>query len=182
MITIRTGTTAALLIALLAIAGCGGSAPVTSPTEAPENPYGGFPIDPPADDEVVLSIDGNPGLELTYAEMQARATVTYDIVEPFVARAESFTGVLLSDLAQEAGLPADAQVTTLALNGYEYADSLATLVDSDAMIAVFRDGEIIPMDEGGPIRLIFPAGSAYYEFLDAWNWSLRNIESGAPQP
>jgi hypothetical protein len=43
-------------------------------------------------------------------------------------------------------------------------------------LALSRDGEIIAMDQGGPIRIVFPNGQEYSDFLDAWNWSLRTIE------
>lgn len=160
----------------MATSACASPAPSDpEPTESSENPYGGFPVDPPADDEIVLSIDGEPGSDLTYRELQERATVTHDIVEPFVNRAESFTGVPLRELADEAGLSGQETVVTIALNGYEYSDTVAALTEADALVAVFRDGELIPMDEGGPIRLVYPVGSTYYEFLDAWNWSLRSV-------
>jgi hypothetical protein len=175
---------AAIVAVLLLLGGC--SSPTPEPSGAPPtddtNPYGGFPIDPPAPDEVVLTATGSDTVDWTYAELQERASVEYTMTEPFVLRTETFAGVPLALLAEEAGIAADATVTTIALNGYSYADSLSAFVESDALIAVFRDGAPIPMDEGGPIRIVFPEGSAYYEFLDAWNWSLRSIESDAAAP
>ena len=168
------GTLVAIAVALV-LSACASPEPAPEPENT--NPYGGFPVDPPAADEIVLTLNGEETIELTYSELQTRASVTYDILEPFVLREESFTGVLLEELAAEAGIASDARVETVALNGYQYADTLAALVDSGAIVAVARDGEPIPMDEGGPIRLVYPTDSEYADFLDAWNWSLRTIET-----
>lgn len=71
--------------------------------------------------------------------------------------------------------PAGARIETIALNDYRYADTVGQWVDNDALLAVLRDGELIPMDQGGPIRIVFAEDSPAYELLDAWNWSLRSI-------
>ena len=47
-------------------AGASSSSSSSSATEAvAENPYGGFPVDPPADDEVVLTVTGTTCLLYT---------------------------------------------------------------------------------------------------------------------
>lgn len=174
----------AIALAVVALAGC--SSPTTNgatePPVEPTNPYGGFPIDPPADDEVVLTVVGDQSVDFTYAELKDRSTVDVTIVEPFVDRTETFSGVPFADLVASAGIADDATVSTVALNGYVYDDTAAALIGADALVAVLRDGEPIPMDEGGPIRLVFATDSTYYEFLDAWNWSLRSIERVDPAP
>lgn len=169
---IRTAAAAALVT--LALAGC---TPTAEPAPEPSNEsaYGGFAIDPPATDEVVLTIDGAVSVDFTYGELQDLATVEIDILEPFVEQQQTFTGVPLVDLLTAAGVPADARIETIALNDYRYADSVAQWIENDALLAVFRDGELIPMDQGGPIRIVFAADSPAFELLDAWNWSLRTI-------
>lgn len=172
IISLRTAAIAGVIA--FALAGC---ATVAEPEPAPstENAYGGFPVDPPAADEVVLTIEGSTAVDFTYSELQALATVEIDIMEPFVEQQQSFTGVPLSDLLAAAAVPADAQIETIALNDYRYADSVAQWVESDALLAVFRDGDLIPMDQGGPIRIVFAEDSSAFDLLDAWNWSLRTI-------
>jgi hypothetical protein len=151
--------------------------PETAATEsAAESLYGGFPVDPPAPDEVVLTITSEASRDYTMQELQDRATTTITITEPFVNRKESFRGVPLADLFTENGLQADQQVATIALNDYRYTDSVEAFTTSDGLLAVSRDGVPIPMDQGGPIRIVFPEGTPYFTFLDAWNWSLRNID------
>lgn len=172
--TFRAGVVAAAL--LLALTGCtaGAEAPAPAASEG-ESAYGGFPIDPPADDEVVLTIEAATSTDFTYSELQELASVEIDILEPFVDEEQSFRGVPLAELLDRAGVPADARIETIALNDYRYADEVGQWVDNDALLAVFRDGELIPMDQGGPIRIVFDEESPAFEVLDAWNWSLRTI-------
>jgi hypothetical protein len=137
--------------------------------------YGGFPVDPPAPDEVVLTIEGPVRIDFTMAELEALAVIDVLIDEPFVRRRETYRVVLLRDLIERAGIGPDASVTTIALNDYRYDDSVMALREAGAMLAVARDGAPIPMDAGGPIRLVYPGDSTYASLLDAWNWSLRTI-------
>lgn len=168
--------TGVIAASILLLAGCSAPAEGPAPTApAEESTYGGFAIDPPADDEVVLTIEAGRTVDFTYAELQALATVEIEVFEPFVEQRQSFTGVPLAELLSAAEVPADARIETVALNDYRYADTVGQWVDNDALLAVLRDGELIPMDQGGPIRIVFAEDSPAYELLDAWNWSLRSI-------
>lgn len=172
-------STSALVIAttaLLALSGCAAAAPEPTPTAAAENPYGGFPVDPPADTEIVLTIVGAQTVELTYAEVKELADVELTIDEPFVNLTQNFTGIALSDLFELAGIEPGDRVDTVALNDYHFADDASAFIDADGVLAVLRDGGPIPMDQGGPLRIIFGADSSYVDVLDAWNWSIRSLE------
>jgi len=158
----------------LALVGCTSTAE-PAPEPSTESAYGGFAVDPPATDEVVLTIEGGATVDFTYGELQDLATVEIAIVEPFVEQEQTFTGVPLADLLAGAGVAADARIETIALNDYRYADTVAQWTENGALLAVFRDGELIPMDQGGPIRIVFAADSPAFDLLDAWNWSLRTI-------
>jgi hypothetical protein len=168
------------LVMLIGSAGCS-EQPEATPTTIEENPYGGFPIDAPASDEVVLTITGPQSRDYTMGELIDQATLNVTILEPFVQRTETFQAIPLSDLFEQNGLKPDDQVTTIALNDYRYTDSVQAFTSSEGMLAVGRDGAPIPMDEGGPIRIIFPEGTPYFTFLDAWNWSLRSLEIAPPE-
>jgi len=165
----------AIVILTLLLAAC--AAPVAPPESAAtdESAYGGFAIDPPADDEVVLTIEAGSTVEFTYAELQRLATVEIDILEPFVSEQQVFLGVPLSELLDVAAVPTTSRIETVALNDYRYSDTVARWVANGALLAVFRDGELIPMDQGGPIRIVFAEDSAAFTLLDKWNWSLRTI-------
>jgi hypothetical protein len=137
--------------------------------------YGGFPVDPPAPDEVVLTLEGAVRLELTMAELEALAVTEVTLDEPFVRRRETFSVIPLGELFDLAGIADDATVATIALNDYRYTDGAGALRSAQALLAVARDGGPIPIDAGGPIRLVYADDSTYTRALDAWNWSLRAI-------
>jgi hypothetical protein len=175
--TLRWRRRGAVLVVLAAVVGaCASAGPaVVAPEPEGDAVYGGFPVDAPGPDEVVLSIEGARTLDLTMAELDALAERAVTFVEPFVKVEQTFRVVALADLLALAGIGPEDTIDTIALNDYRYRDVVGVLVDSEALVAVARDGAPIPMNAGGPVRLVFDTGSAYHDFLDAWNWSLRSI-------
>jgi hypothetical protein len=172
----------AALVAVLA-AGCsspsaGSGTATVSPSASETNPYGAAVVDPLGPDEPVLTLSGGTAgkVQLTFAQLEGLGTTSVTVNEPFVKTQQSFTGVPISAIFDRAGIPSTAKVTTVALNDYEYAAVAGDLEASNALIATQRDGSPIPYDQGGPIRLIYPDGSALSPVLDAWNWSLSSIE------
>jgi hypothetical protein len=176
-------------VAALSLVGCaaatsGGGDPVPSTTTATapaptpsENPYGdGIAVDPPAAGEPVLVVSGGDDVtRLSMRQLERLGTTTVSVAEPFVKQRQSFTGVPLAAVLDRAGIPASVAIETIALNDYRYTAAAGDLLGSDALVATARNGEPIPMDQGGPIRLIFPDGTAKATDLDAWNWSLAEI-------
>lgn len=178
---------AALAGGLLLVTGCGGSdssdSSAASSTTAPAgatttSPYGDAPaIDPPGPDEVVLTVTGPSGTtEYTLAQLRERATTKLSVDEPFVKQRIEFAGVPMSELLQAAGLAGDTKVNTVALNNYSFAAPASVFTDSNGIIAVTQAGGDIPIAQGGPIRIVFPDGTAGSSNLEAWNWSLDRIE------
>ena len=148
-----------------------------SPSPTSTNPYGVLTVDPPGPTEAVLTITGGSAgpVALTLAQLEALGTETVTIDEPFVKQRLTFTGVPMAKLLAKAGIPDGAHITTKALNDYEYANVASAFTGSHAIIATKRGDEPVPFDAGGPIRIIFPDGSALASTLDAWNWSLASI-------
>ena len=178
--------TAAALVSVLSLAACSSSAgtgssatPSTSasPSASETNPYGAAVVDPLGPNEPVLTLSGGSGgkVELTLAELEALGTTTVTIYEPFVKKQQTFTGVPLSAVLDRDGIASSATIDTIALNDYEYSNLASTFEASDAILATQRDGQPIPYDQGGPVRLVFPDGSSLAGVLDAWNWSLSEI-------
>lgn len=178
--------------AALVVAGCattsGGSdaTPTASPSSTTSdasasptstNPYGTLAIDPAGPNDPVLTVDGGSSgtLSLTLVQLEALGTTTVTIDEPFVKRRETFTGVPLATILAKAGIPGGAKINTHALNDYNYANLASAFTGSNAIIATQRDAERIPLDQGGPIRIVFPDGTPLSGVLDAWNWSLNSI-------
>lgn len=184
--TLRLVTrTVSLLLAAAVLTACSSAATTAPVAPTDEEPgeaggdadvYGGFAIDPPASDEVVLTLVGARTVELTMGELDALAQREITIVEPFLSSTQTFRVVPLAVLLDLAGITPRETVDTIALNDYRYRDDVRALLDAEALLAVARDGTAIPMDAGGPIRLVYDTASPYYGFLDAWNWSLRRVE------
>lgn len=176
----KASTVLMAAVIAIALAGCTSvnAQESSNPTpSASENPYGGFAVDAPAANEVILTVIGPSETdEYTMTDLRALATSPIKIVEPFVKAEQAFTGVPLATLFEAAGIKGTDKVSTIALNEYVYDDLASKFTDSDALLAIDRDGAEIPMDQGGPIRIIYPTGSKYFSFLDSWNWSLRTIE------
>lgn len=153
------------------------SSAAASPSAGETNPYGAAVVDPLGPDEPVLTLTGGSAgkVGLTLSQLEALGTTTVTINEPFVKKVQTFTGVPLSAVLDRGGFASSAKIDTIALNDYEYAAAAADLEGSQAIIATQRDGQPIPYDQGGPIRLVYPDGSTLSTNLDAWNWSLAEI-------
>jgi hypothetical protein len=109
-------------------------------------------------------------------QLREAATTTITVDEPFVKQRLEFTGVPMATLFEAAGIAGDTVVNTVALNDYAYEAPASVFTDSDAIIAVGQDGGDIPVDQGGPIRTVFPDGTPGSTRLEAWNWSIERIE------
>lgn len=169
------------LLAILLLTACGSStSPKTSTSPTPSkstNPYGsGFAVDAPADTDVVLTIKGATTKNFTMADMRKLASKTITIVEPFIKKTQTFRVVKMQDLFSGIKVPSGASLNTVALNDYAFKATKANFFGNNAYVAVSLAGGPIPMDAGGPIRIVFDSNSKWFTNLDAWNWSLRTIE------
>lgn len=170
-----------------ALAGCstassgtsqGSTTPTAPPSASATSPYGTLTIDPAGPDDPVLEVDGGSSghQSFTMVQLEALGTTTITVDEPFVKKRQSFTGVPLSTILAKAGIAGGVRLTTHALNDYEYSNVASAFTGSEAMIATQRDAARIPLDQGGPIRLVYPDGSPLSGVLDAWNWSLASLQ------
>jgi hypothetical protein len=160
------------LIALSATA-CQGQ---VSPEAADSTPLAqSVNVDTLDSNTVVLSIDVGDGTDYTLADLATFPPIVVTIEEPFIQETVQFTGVAMADLFDDAGVSPDVTVDTVALNDYVYTDSVENFVANRAILAYLADGEPIPVEEGGPVRIVFADDSPYFSVLEAWNWSLRAI-------
>lgn len=141
-----------------------------------ENPYGGPAVDPPAPDDVILTVKVH-GSRTTYSlnQLSALPVIDLQIFEPFVKQNSQFTGVAMSEIFKATGISGSDIANTIALNDYAYSNTAEKLIGSNAVLAYEQNGEAIAMDRGGPIRIIFPNGTLLSKVLDAWNWSISEI-------
>ena len=119
---------------------------------------------PNTQDEVVLDLETIERLHIIDAE----------IFEPFLQERATFRGVELSTLLEVVGAePSSGVVRLTALDDYE----VALPADGEGILLATRhDGALIPVDEGGPTRIVFLSDSTGGENLAHWIWSVSSIE------
>lgn len=147
-----------------------------SPSPSTTNPYGGVKVDPLGPNETILTISkGKIVKRLSLNDLLALNPKEISIYEPFIRKRQKFTAVKLSQLFKLVAISNSNRVSTIALNDYVYANSAKSFLSADGYLAIKRDGKLIPYDQGGPIRIIYPDSSRWSKFLDPWNWSLSRI-------
>jgi hypothetical protein len=151
--------------------------PITSASSVTSaNPYGASPIDPPAANEVILKLSHKDHvINFRFKDLTKIKSSVITIHEPFVKKNQSFTAIPLRALFAKVGITASEIVETRALNDYIYSNTANSFLNADGYLAIFRNGKLIPYDQGGPTRIIFPNSSKWSHFLDPWNWSLMSI-------
>jgi hypothetical protein len=160
-----------ILIIALSMTNCS-----TSFAAKSANPYGAAAIDPPAANEVILTLSSKNAMKrYRFEDLLKFKSSTLTIHEPFVKKNQSFTVIPLKTLFTAVGIAGSDTVQTKALNDYIYSNSAKAFLAAGGYLAIKRDGQAIPYDQGGPIRIIFPNTSKWSIFLDPWNWSLMSI-------
>ena len=174
------------LVALL-VTGCGGSGSsgkvpgadsltqVSAGSIAP-----GAVIPAPAGSDVVITITGgsatNAGkeLRLSLAQLESMRTVTATVYEPFLKRNVTFQGVPLQDLLDIAGAPGDfTEIDSAAYNEYAVTLPATILRHAGVLLATRADGETIPLDKGGPTRVVFTDTHPDTKNESLWIWSTK---------
>jgi hypothetical protein len=117
-----------------------------------------------------------PAMELSVDGLAALGSSELTIDEPFVKRQQTFTGVPLATLLATATIPAQATIETVGVDDYTFSAPASQFIDSGALVAYQVDGAPIPADAGGPVRLVYPDGSALAADEDAWTWRLVSVQ------
>lgn len=167
----------------VAISGCSDAAKPAANTSNTPIPQTAQPSPlPSAVGKVVLTLSGltadpskRAAVSIDLATLDAMSTVEDDIYEPFVKKTVHFTGVPLAALLARVGVT-QGQVLLHALDDYTFNSTVAALTASQALIATTADGKPIPLAAGGPIRIVFPDGTALAKKTAAWVWSLDSIK------
>lgn len=168
-------TSLVLVLSFLAVTGSMALAASPSPTS---NPYGGIAVDPPGPNEIVLVVSkGKLIKRLSMNNLLKLNPKVISIYEPFVKVRQKFTVIKLSTLFALVGIRANDKVSTIALNDYVYENLAKNFNAADGYLAIKRDSKLIPYDQGGPIRIVYPTNSRWAKFLDPWNWSLTQISA-----
>lgn len=147
-----------------------------SATAADKNPYGTSTVDPASPNEVIFSIfKGSRKADFTVAKLLKMKSSVISIYEPFLKKRQTFTVIPMKNFFLLAGISGNDKVTTTAINDYTYTNTAARFIAANAYIAIKRNGQPIPYDQGGPLRIVFDDQSKWAKQLDAWNWSLALI-------
>ncbi len=170
----------AAALALPALAGCGaGAPPLPSTTALPAGVQA-----PDAGGQAALRIAGavtthNAGaaLRLDHATLARLGLLKIDLYEPFKKRRMAFQAIPLRNLLRFAGVRRGATVVHLAaLDDYVVDLSLHTADAAGVYLALRNgDGSPIPVDGGGPIRIVFAAGAPGAGKESNWIWSLNTV-------
>ncbi len=105
-------------------------------------------------------------LRLTYDEFLAlpKTVVTSDFhcVTGWTTYDNAWEGVSLRELAQRAAIRPEAKFATFTCgDGYTTSHPLGVLYDGDVIMAYRWDGNPLPVEHGGPVRLLVPKRYAY---------------------
>ena len=140
------------------------------------NPYGTSTIDPAGPNDIIFSITkGKVRFTYTTAQLNKLKTSDISLYEPFLKVRQRFSVISMQYFLKKIGASGSDKVFTNALNDYIYENTATKFIQANAFIAVKRNGQAIPYDQGGPIRIVFADNSTWAKNLDAWNWSLSSI-------
>lgn len=187
-----------LAAALAATAGCGGAAAPPLPADptsssASQAPavvraatlLAGQPVPVPAGKALltltgkVSAVNKNSSVVLDRPGLAQLGLVQVRVYEPWVKQTLDFRGVWLADLLKVAGAAADVStVRVTALDDYFVDLQMSDIRAGGILLATEAgDGTQIPIEKGGPTRIIFLNGVRAGANADQWIWSLKSIDA-----
>jgi hypothetical protein len=190
---------AAVFMVLALSVGCSSSAPEPDPGVGPGTGVGGSPqptvlraatllpgqaVPAPAGKPLLLvtgdisAANRGATIALDRKGIEQLSVVKVRVYEPWVKEDVEFRGVWLQDLLAVAGAAADAKTVRItALDDYTVDLALADVRAGGILLATSAgDGADLPIDKGGPTRIVFVAGTKAGANADQWIWSLKSID------
>ena len=154
-----------------------GNAPAAAPAAAVPEPVAVKPLPAPTGERVLRISGVKTGnvsatvTELDFKTLDRAATDEITIVEPFVKRKMTFTGIPMAELLQRAGVDPSARSLYMhALDDYHVDLPIAGL-KAAGFVATRVDGKKLPIAKGGPVRLLFSGHGKLARDTDNWIWS-----------
>jgi len=167
----------AVLVGVLG-AGCGSTTkPAAVAPRTSEAPKVALVLKPAPSKPIVTFeglVNGGQPIAADLASFDALPTQRLTIVEPFVKKSMSFTGVGFADLLSAAKATGKS-VTIHALDDFTATVDIAVLREAGVLLATRADGKAIEVKAGGPVRLIFPPSSEAGKDTNLWVWSIDQI-------
>ena len=182
--------TALVLVAVAALAlGCGTAEPAApapppvSVVKAPDPGSSAVPAVP--EGKPLLTITGRIGttnadraLRLDQTDLDRLGLLEMSVNDPWAKQRIALQGTWLRDLVDMAR--PDSGATSLhlvALDDYQVDLSLADVRDQPVFLATRTgDGTVLPIEDGGPTRIVFADGLADRFSPDMWIWNIETIE------
>lgn len=133
--------------------------------------------------EVILTISGaitmkNAGESLVFdmENLEKLRVVKYTVIDPWLDEQITYTGILMSDLLKVAGTSTSATTVNIhALDQYQVDIPITELEEWPILLATQSNGQYMPIEHNGPIRIIYPYDS-YPKLSVAKNMSIWNID------
>lgn len=167
----------ALLIGVLG-AGCGTGSRAADVAVKPSEASGAQLVLKPSTGKPIVTfaglVNGGKPLTVDLASLDALPAQKLTIVEPFVKKSMTFTGVSFTDLLT-AVKATGKSLTIHALDDFTATIGAAALRADGALLATRADGELIDVKSGGPVRLVFPPSSETGKDTNLWVWSIDQI-------
>jgi hypothetical protein len=192
----RLGLRCVAVASVLALAAaCGGQAPTQTTKAEPKAPASasavsaatlkpGQDVPPPAGKPVITmtgkitATNQTGGLAFDLSTVERLAVYEVRLYEPWTKQDTAFRGVWLQDLLAVAGAKSDAtRLHFVALDDYTVDLTMADIRAGGIMLATRAgDGSALPIDKGGPTRIVFLKGVKSGANADQWIWSLKAID------
>lgn len=127
---------------------------------------------------LVGATNGDRSLRFDAAGLDRIGLQTVEVYEPWVKQNLTFQGIWLADLMKVARPDQTARMLRVtALDDYQIDLTTADVRAGGIFVATKRgDGTPIPVEDGGPTRIVFVGGVASGKRLDQWIWSLKTID------
>lgn len=127
--------------------------------------------------KIATTNSGN-SLQFDAATLDRLGLLQVTVDEPWVKQKLKFQGPWLADLLKMAKVdPAATTIHVTALDDYQIDLPLAAVDAGGILLATKKgDGESIPVEEGGPTRIVYLGGVAAGASADQWIWSLASID------
>lgn len=127
---------------------------------------------------MISTMNGADRLDFDMQTLEQLGLIEYEVDDPFLKRVVTYRGPLLRDALAVAGASVSAkELFAIALNDYQTTIPLE-VNKWPVMIATFRDGKPMPIEEDGPLEIVFP--SKHFDidpmkYNQMWVWQLREL-------
>jgi hypothetical protein len=126
----------------------------------------------------ITRTNGEDVLALDLSTLEQLGLTQLRLFEPWAKQDLEFRGVWLEDLLAVAGTAPGATTVHLVAHDDYVVDLTLAEANAGGLLIATRaaDGSALPIDNGGPTRLVFADGVEGGANPDRWIWSLKTID------